>query len=874
MGYRAFFSYSRANEKTARWLHKKIDSYRTPKKLVGHAGEFGPVPSKLHPIFRDRSDLSSGGNLGDRIQKMLQESEALIVLCSPETAKSEWVNREVEQFIALGRHDKIFPVISAELPNSDDIEEDFYPPALRGRGVLAADLREIKQPGGKVIGDNREVGRLKLTAGLLGIPLDLLMERERVAQRSRTRTFALISCVFAALAVVAIALGFIANSSAELARKNEQIAERRAALLSSDAARAHLANGEIDAALLLLLEASKQFTTESVPDDILIAFDEVLVRATTEQSYPLSPDTRLFDAPTGIYLVGAGTGDVDLFLADGTIRSAIKSEGHPIFVGALPDGETLVVRDDRQVERHSGTGTKRIVGEIPEGLCDLVEGSLCFEILPNGSLKLNSMDFDESDVIFDTSSGKITSYWDILEAEMDGSPDLNEGDVLVPEDCSGSPPENTLAYAVEHISEMMDQAYQPEIVNCQARGDALLVRGIRYFATGQARFDLLFLGYGSVDSVQEMISAMRTAYNSWGVQGSYKEGDFQWVDFNPDTYSLSVVSNRDLLVTDDDGTREWRMPSLIRFFKLLPDGRIAISAASEDRVRIINPADVTKYSTHTLDRSSEPEISDFDHNGNGQISLCGVYSAFDERLGDTKYRISTLASESYGEGTVQIKSASGNLMQSIDLSSAECLHITRDGKFLLRVGSADRQFINLLDSNNSVESGSVSILEIAEPVNAYEGFVFLGDGPDFLRSSGAVIERWDVDSDGDWSSEIVYRGTGPILAVESDKSGKRILIREEMRGRAEVASVFYSLEAGRVWRRLVRVRNTWTANFKNSEEIVVNSPFPYDVVRVFQPHSLEQAVAAAREQLSPMCKDFNANNFTDSRCWPVGTPTR
>ena len=47
----------------------------------------------------------------------------------------------------------------------------------------AADLRETKLPGGRLVGDGREGGRLKLIAGLLGVPLDNLVQRERKRQR-------------------------------------------------------------------------------------------------------------------------------------------------------------------------------------------------------------------------------------------------------------------------------------------------------------------------------------------------------------------------------------------------------------------------------------------------------------------------------------------------------------------------------------------------------------------------------------------------------------------------------------------------------------------------------------------------------------------
>jgi len=228
MRYRSFFSYARADDRTANWLHRQLDGYRTPKTLVGVEGEFGPAPAKLHPIFRDRTDLESGGHVDRALQSALENSETLIVLCTPTSAKSRWVNHECETFLKLGREAAIFPVIAAGEPESGDPETECFPPALRGKGLLAADLREIRLPNGQLVGDGREGGRLKLIAGLLGVPLDRLVQRERNRQRQAVAGLAGASFAFAALAVAAVAFGWLAQTNAVVAGRNAQIASSRA----------------------------------------------------------------------------------------------------------------------------------------------------------------------------------------------------------------------------------------------------------------------------------------------------------------------------------------------------------------------------------------------------------------------------------------------------------------------------------------------------------------------------------------------------------------------------------------------------------------------------------------------------------------------
>ncbi len=63
--YRAFISYSHADEKWAKWLHRRLETYRIPKRLVGSETPRDIVPaSGSTPVFRDRDELPTATNLG------------------------------------------------------------------------------------------------------------------------------------------------------------------------------------------------------------------------------------------------------------------------------------------------------------------------------------------------------------------------------------------------------------------------------------------------------------------------------------------------------------------------------------------------------------------------------------------------------------------------------------------------------------------------------------------------------------------------------------------------------------------------------------------------------------------------------------------
>ena len=88
MHYKAFISYCHADQDLAAWLHRALESYRVPRRLVGTVGLHGAVPNRLRPIFRDREELSSSADLSETIKEALAASDSLIVVCSPRAVRS------------------------------------------------------------------------------------------------------------------------------------------------------------------------------------------------------------------------------------------------------------------------------------------------------------------------------------------------------------------------------------------------------------------------------------------------------------------------------------------------------------------------------------------------------------------------------------------------------------------------------------------------------------------------------------------------------------------------------------------------------------------------------------------------------------------
>lgn len=283
--YAMFISYRHADNvemgrKWANWLHETVENYEVPTDLIGKTNLRGqPVPPTLYPVFRDEEELPADADLTTNIQRALQNSELLVVLCSPRAAKSRFVADEIRYFKELGKGSRILALIIDGEPNASDdpqkIDEfgedaECFPEPLRF-GVkdqegnldwsrrtepIAADCR----PGGRPIqgwttvaayeewlnsqGTNKgektsllreyatrlELAKLKVIAGALSMPLGDLTQRDKAYQlakaKRRARILTALSIVFALLTGAIGILGWLANEQRKKADDAKVVAEQ------------------------------------------------------------------------------------------------------------------------------------------------------------------------------------------------------------------------------------------------------------------------------------------------------------------------------------------------------------------------------------------------------------------------------------------------------------------------------------------------------------------------------------------------------------------------------------------------------------------------------------------------------------------------
>lgn len=181
----AFISYSHQDMAVAKWLQKNLERFKLPTRIHN---EIDSRSRYLRPVFRDESDLNTG-ILGDELRKNLEESKYLILLCSKNSAKSQWVSDEAKAFVDMGRLERIIPVIVAD---DNASERDLFPAYLReyfeqnpARELLGINI-------GKV---GRDKALIRIVSRMLDVSFDSLWKRHQRQKRIKAMAYSAVSAI-------------------------------------------------------------------------------------------------------------------------------------------------------------------------------------------------------------------------------------------------------------------------------------------------------------------------------------------------------------------------------------------------------------------------------------------------------------------------------------------------------------------------------------------------------------------------------------------------------------------------------------------------------------------------------------------------------
>lgn len=195
VNYDAFVCYRHGpvDSAAALTLQRALENYCAPKGVSEKKRPFGRV-------FVDEGELSSCADFGQQIREALKNSRWLIVICSPDTPLSPWVQLEIDTFLEYHDRSRILAVLTGGSP------ECSFPPQLKadaGGEVFAAHaMSSTPQEAQKQLkGD----ALLKIAAPILGTTYDTLKQRHKIYRLQRlavvTAGFLLAAVGFAAYAV-------------------------------------------------------------------------------------------------------------------------------------------------------------------------------------------------------------------------------------------------------------------------------------------------------------------------------------------------------------------------------------------------------------------------------------------------------------------------------------------------------------------------------------------------------------------------------------------------------------------------------------------------------------------------------------------------
>lgn len=196
--YFAFISYNSKDIAWGKQVQKKLEGYRMPSTLCC---EHGWERKPLKPVFFAPTDIQPGG-LTVELQERLKASRNLIVICSPNSAKSKWVGEEIAYFHSLGRIENIHFFIVDGIPHSGNEDTECFNPVVEKLGlpeILGANIHEKVSRWPWI---NKERAYVQLITKLLGVEFDSIWQRHKRLLAEKCAAWTL-----AAVAILTILFG-------------------------------------------------------------------------------------------------------------------------------------------------------------------------------------------------------------------------------------------------------------------------------------------------------------------------------------------------------------------------------------------------------------------------------------------------------------------------------------------------------------------------------------------------------------------------------------------------------------------------------------------------------------------------------------------
>lgn len=425
--YDAFVSYSRDDKAFVERLIKRLERFAPPKVLG--------LPARRLRVFVDTKDLV-GTSYYEAVERALSGARKLIVICSPSSRRSPYVEDEIRRFLKVpGRTGQdIIPILLEGIPNNEarSPEEEAnkaFPEVLYeymemplAVDYLRFDLRRSKLDDGAYANS-----WFVLLANILEVKRDELEEREAKRRRQRRLTIgAITGTVIFALTVLSIVA---------LWQREQAIDQRQKAYARQLAAQAQLGLADTIAppqqALKQAMASLQLFSSREAIEALKTGVERLppthVSRLAMDEKDAMPNDLSF--SPNGEWVVGASDNDIRVWHAsDGArvFREAVDAQMalrgftadgcHALYLPRKQDGKQdpasptspLLVLE---IKGHGGGGFELRSHRFERILDAIVAGHGLFTLVSDGT-------------------GKRISVHDLLREETIGTLELPKAVVL------------------------------------------------------------------------------------------------------------------------------------------------------------------------------------------------------------------------------------------------------------------------------------------------------------------------------------------------------------------------------------------------------------------------------------------------------------
>jgi len=746
----------------------------------------------------------------------------------------------------------------------------------------------------------------------------------RAAQR--TRIGLAVASLLAMLAVGAAGYGFrqahLAREQGVLAEERKQEAERqtlrseqRSALLASNVAQSLTAEGQLDSALLLLLNAGRSFDDATVPDTIRIALTKALEKKARIETKTLFPKMQVFETDEALYLVNMETNEIYKLTDSLTPRRVFPGvkESSPIVQLAknIGDDSILLLREDLSVERISDSnGAQQVIGHFTEAKAPQgwsysgPENNITW----NGFVQRSFLISDRLDKaadrqtryylqIMDTKTAKIYSgiisgdFGDVLMLSgVLKSPDGKELRIvggepksvaglqhpaddfaLVDKKCVAEMPAELQRYMFKRLHETYNEYLR---VQCRRFGKRYLITIGHNTSSGMERDYKVFLkaSYGLMDSDIKPVNI--------GVRGK-----FDWIGLDPESdfeFDYAVLSYRNAIIpmaTHGNQTFElnYRYPTTPTHARLIKGGRFLVVEPEAGRI-VMHDLNATPARKTSLLTSETSEIVGTRKaiktiNTTTCHGIPGEQQVFS--LGDGRDLVFRGGGHSrfYGGPKEEQNAVSGDLTKQVVIDLGDnsiCVQISADRRRLL--DAQDEIGATIYDLDAVIASGGLKGNQVASvTVNGLTSAFFFDTAGNSVvttnETNKVVLWTWDIVT-RTWINRELFRGESPIRYAEPDPDFKRLMIIDNPESET-FHGFLYSIPAGQIWYDFGEAFRVMSVAFDDKSEIVVSKDQGNEWAGVFPILPLSSLVKLAKQELSVECVPSNEGEYSSSPCWPA-----